>query len=49
MNDVIGWTRFAARLLDVCGTTDSFSANLTGFAKRERFSVNIVLNGVHDE
>jgi hypothetical protein len=30
-------------------TMDSFSANLTGFAGRERFSVKIVLNDVQDE
>jgi hypothetical protein len=35
--------------LDVCGTMDSFSADLTGFAGRERFSVKTVLNDVHDE
>jgi hypothetical protein len=30
-------------------TTDSFSANLTDFAGRERFFVKIVLNDVQDE
>jgi hypothetical protein len=30
-------------------TTDSFSANFTGFAGRERFSVKVVLNDVQDE